>query len=158
MINVSLSWDEIVSVGGAGFMRNVKHITEGFADSNNVNPVAGWGNSIEGTLAEYALSKAFNVRWSGLEHKGADDVADIEVKQTHLSNGRLLVRPNKLCDTTRYFLVIGLNGNYSIIGWQWGLFIRHNGHKAQPQRGRKCWGLYQNQLIEVYPGSSLYDC
>lgn len=96
---------------------------DGLVKGNSLN------RDLEGALAELAVSKAFNLPWTGRfypiqtwdkwKHEG-NDVGKLEIRSTDRSNGRLICHPNDK-DDSPYLLVLSHDSPFfHLVGWVFG--------------------------------------
>ena len=114
-MKITLNYAEVMIASQVGIMRQIEDIKA------NKKPVSGekrelaWQRHIEGALTECAMAKYLNVYWSKKSWPHPD-VGEIEVRSTYWEFGDLRVDP-KDPDHRKFYLLTGLNGDYTIRGW-----------------------------------------
>jgi len=94
MIEISLTWPEIMLGVDAGVMRRVYALKSNKRGVYGASDESAWDNDINGAIAELACAKWANVFWSG--HVGittAPDVGPWQVRSKIVRGHRLVVRP-----------------------------------------------------------------
>jgi len=107
-----------------------------------------WQMHIEGALTECAMAKYLNVYWNKVKWD-LPDVGDVDVRSSSKPNGELIIRrnddPNK-----KYYLLIGLNGEYEIKGWLYGKEAMKDQFWTSKDTGRPpAWFVPQEYLTSI---------
>lgn len=144
-IQISLTSAEIMLGATAGVMRQVENL------KNNAKPFYGagrendWQLNIEGVLGEMALSKYLNIYWKGKGKMRAPDVGDVDVRTTPHASGHLILHPNDP-DDRLFYLLTGVNGNYTIHGSILGRAGKQDRWIKDPTGGRPAYFVPQDAL------------
>lgn len=127
-IVIQLSVAEITTGAITAVMRQVDNIAKSRQGRNNEAGMTDWQLHVEGALGEMAVAKWLKAYWSGeVGNLSAADIQDtIQVRTTARHNGHLILHEWDK-DDDLFFLVIGKNGTYKIVGWISG----HVGKKLQ---------------------------
>lgn len=141
MIEVRITYKEMMEAGHVGLMRMVENIKEDRVETHGVTTdTSAWGRHVEAAMAELAFCKHYGFYWGGLGSLKAPDVygTNIEIRHTHYPNGKLIVQANNEDDHI-YWLLTGRFGEYIIHGYmagtdakqdQWWPGPRPDQHKA----------------------------
>ena len=135
-----------------GNVRNYSCVSRGARDNGGqCDPVRYLEQSIDGALAEVALSKFLNKRWMGCHnyHNDADVGTSEEVRAVREEHKNLLIRP---CDALkkhrRFWLLIGTNHLWRICGYYNGdAAMKRDDWKTKCGNNRsQCWLVPRNEL------------
>ena len=118
MTKIELSTAEIQIASMVGIQRQIEDIKNKKQSFKGESQATAWQRHIEGSLAECALAKHFNVYWSKRPYP-LPDVYEYEVRSTPYMSGVLPIIPEDK-DDRKYFLLTGINGAYIIRGWIYG--------------------------------------
>lgn len=89
-----LAWPEIWMATTAGLMRRIHGIQKGRCDKFGDSPVIGWGNDINGAIAEFGAAKILGVFWSGTVGRiDLPDVGHYQVRCKIKAHNHLILRP-----------------------------------------------------------------
>ena len=116
-IFIELSLQEIFVASQVGILRQCEDIKADKKPFIGEKKELAWQRHIEGALSECAMAKYLNVYWNKSPWFNPD-VGDVEVRVTHYSNGRLIIRDRDK-DDTKYYLLTGMNGKYHIRGYMY---------------------------------------
>ncbi len=122
-MDVQLTWSEIQLGALVGATRHLLRLRDGAQNRyTNGAPLNGWQIHVEGALGEMAVAKAFDLFWSGdVGQPGRGDIGNsLEVRTTATLDGHLILHPSDPDDSI-YWLVVGKNGAYTIVGWIQGI-------------------------------------
>lgn len=119
-MNVTLTASDLYVAATGGMLRTIENIIKSAnsahgADADGLN----WTISIQGAIAEYAISKALDVHWHGKGVMRGDDVGKYQARSTHHQNGRLIIYEDD-ADNKPFILVIGEKKEYRLSGWMMG--------------------------------------
>jgi hypothetical protein len=115
-MKVKLSGKEMMLASMNGQMRQVQNIREKYRP-----PTMGCGHEndwqihIEGAMAEWAVAKALNIYPSGFDF-GQEDVGGYEVRSTQNKRTLMYMKETDKDDSI-YIRVVGVNGDYELMGW-----------------------------------------
>ena len=118
MENIKLSLAEIQVASQVGIQRQLEDIKAKKKSFAGEKQDAGWQRHIEGALTECAMAKYLNVYWNK-QKWNLPDVGEVEIRSTSYENGCLILRPND-ADDKKYYLLVGVNGEYKICGYLYG--------------------------------------
>jgi hypothetical protein len=137
MIEVSLTWAELLQAALVGITRHIASIKKDLQDKHGLKRENAWTVHIEGAAGEMAFAKAMNKYYSSSVNtfKSSDgDVDKLEIRTRADHGYDLIVRkddkPNR-----RYVLVTGMAPHFRIIGWLEGSLARRD----------KWWKTYANR-------------
>lgn len=148
-MKVRLSESEIRIGSTNGADRKISSISGGFYRGNHKQS-SGWSEDIEGALAEMALCKHMGLYWTaGVNTFKHPDVGqDIQVRSTTRDDGCLIVRDDD-SDDHRFYLVIGSNGTYEIVGWLYGSEAKKDKWARNPGGYRRSFFVPQKFLRSI---------
>ncbi len=148
-MEVVLSEQELLQAAMAGVARQIESVSAGRADQYGAGKAFGWQMHVEGAAGELAVAKALNLDWTlGVGVFGGPDVGNLQVRTTHRDDGRLYLHPRDRPDM-RYVLVTGLNGRYELRGWIYGWMGKLKKYWTEPQPGRPCYAVPQEDLRPI---------
>jgi hypothetical protein len=148
-VPVVLSEQELLQGLMAGGGRQIESVMQGRADQHGAPVALDWQNHIEGALGELAVAKVLGLYWNyGIGVFKGPDVADLQVRTTRHGNGRLLVHRED-AGHARFVLVTGANGRYVVRGWIYGWLAKRPKYWTEPQPGRGCYAVPQEDLRPI---------
>ena len=118
-----------------------------------------WAIEINGSCAELAVAKALGYYWGGdVNTFKAPDLEGIQIRNTDLDEGRLIVRPND-SDNEIFVLVTGYLQNYRIVGWLYGHQCKKDyyHYKGTSERPEPCFMVPQGDLFWFNPDKAPED-
>lgn len=117
MIEVQLTWTELMMAANVGVMRRLTSLKEGYSNGR-FSDQSDWDIDIDGACGECAFAKLRGFYWNaGNRTFKSPDVENWQVRATRYEDGHLIVRPkDKDPDNTRYVLVICDAPNFKIVG------------------------------------------
>jgi len=121
-VRIKLTYREIIQGSFVGMMRQVQCLKMGSERAHGADPDKDWQTHIEGALGEMAFSKAIGLYWTAItKFKGPDvgGVSGYEVRTRPVDYYDLLIRPHEVT-SSKYVLLTGRNGEYTIRGWYLG--------------------------------------
>lgn len=118
---ITLEWYEQVLAGVIGTLRQVEAARLNCKPSSTKDDHA-MARNIEAAGAELAVAKFLQRYWHpGVNRFRDPDVApNVEVRQTTLDSGRLIIRKRSADPMRRYVLVRGTMPTFEVVGWIWG--------------------------------------
>jgi hypothetical protein len=117
MIEITLTFPEILQAAFVGAMRQVENIRDAPERGHGDDGMNDWQKNIEGALGEMAVASYLNLYWRGKGDKKSPDVGGkCDVRTTTSHNFHLRLHPTDI-DDRPYWLVTGKNGSYRIHGW-----------------------------------------
>lgn len=121
IIEVKLTWHELMTAAQIGLRRQIEAMAKGLPDKHGLDAEKGWGVHIEGAAGELAFAKATNRYWGGSVNtfKVGGDVGDIQVRTRSRDDYELLVRDDDR-DEDCFVLVIGRAPKFKIMGYLTG--------------------------------------
>jgi hypothetical protein len=114
--SVKLTWGEMLLAAQAGAMRQVENLKEGRSPAYGAGNQNDWQYNVEGCLGECALAKFLGVYWSGKGVLGAPDVGTVDVRTRSQDHYELYLHKSDPDDRV-FYLLCGINGEYSVKGW-----------------------------------------
>jgi len=139
-----------------GVFRRIRAVYKGYTHLNNLDrnsEADGWGNELDGALAEQALCKWANVYWTGLEHEGAMDAGFAQARSTRNPRGCLVLhkkdKPHHLV-----VLVIADLPRFHLVGWLRTGDGQQQRYWSEKVKGRPAYFIPQSDLN---PMSSLLE-
>ena len=115
MTIISLTDAEIFFAAQIGMMKQIEDVQRNKKSNTGEKKAGAWQRHIEGALAECAMAKYLGIFWSKASWP-SPDVGNVEVRSTPYSFGDLRIKPDDP-DHTKFYLLTGLNGTYTIRGW-----------------------------------------
>lgn len=157
-MKINLTNFEFAFGAQVGLMRGLMNKKKGRKDAYGCPNDGGWTQNIEGSCAEYAISKLLNVHWDGsMENLKACDVIGlnypIEVRSTSHNGGRLILHP-KDKDNNIFILLIGVAPNFEAKGWIYAKDGKKEEYYTDPLGNRAAYFIPQEKLN---PMSGLMD-
>lgn len=146
MNEVKLSMPEVMQAVIVGVMRQMHNIKAGNTHLYGGHEDQGWQYHIEGAMGELALAKHLGVFW-GIGLKGGADVGRHQVRTTSRTGNRLIIHPDD-ADDERFYLVIGVNGKYQIMGWIMGRDAKDKKYWTDPTGSRPAYFVPSDDLIQ----------
>lgn len=149
-IEVALSLHEVLIAANVGVRRRLAIIKDRSPDMYGQKPEHdGWQCHIEGSGAELAVAKHFDLFWSG--HVGdykAFDVGPYEVRQTPHHNGHLILQHKDLDKgDAPCILVTGSTPVFRLAGWIYGFEgLVNKYYTDKPRNGRPAFWIPQSDL------------
>ena len=145
---IQLSLAEIQVASMVGIQRQIEDLKWKNHDKFGAKRDLAWQRHIEGALTECAMAKYLNVYWNKARWD-EPDVGDIDVRASSKPDGGLIIRrndnPNK-----KYYLLIGVNGEYEIKGWLYGKDAMKDQFWTSKDTGRPpAWFVPQEYLTSV---------
>jgi len=131
---IELSIHEILVASQVGILRQLEDIKANKKSFIGEKQDMAWQRHIEGALSECAMAKFLNVYWNKSPWFNPD-VGDIEVRTTVYETGRLIIRDRDK-DDTRYYLLTGINGKYTVRGYVYAREAKQTKYLDQPVAGR----------------------
>jgi hypothetical protein len=121
-MKITLTDSEMYMAGQIGLRRTLDSISAKHKEVNNSKPEDRWNHSIEGTFAELAFCKAFEIYWGKELYNnfhGADIGQNIQIRHTSWKKGKLLIKTEieREHPEHNYVLVRGIAPNFEIVGW-----------------------------------------
>lgn len=149
---ILLSNAECYLAAQVGASRHIKAMPYTKQDGNKRG--LGWDEDINGAGGELAVAKYFNIYWPGFDNDGKGcDIADFQIKTTHLHAGKLVVR-NTENDNDRCILVIGSMPQYYIVGWITAKNARNTKYLYNPQNSdntnKSAYFVPQADLLDMW--------
>jgi hypothetical protein len=144
-IKVTLTRSDMISAGTIGVMRRISSLgkLKDGMHSPHHNP---WEMDCEGAMAELAYAKAFGVYWqAGIGTFRDPDVGNIQIRQTSVDNGCLIIRPSDKDDDI-FVLVVGSAPDYLIAGWTRGKDGKDPRWAKAPNNGKTAYFIPQSAL------------
>lgn len=130
VIEVRLSYPEMVNAAQVGVMREIADIKKG-----RVNQYAGgrnWQNQVAGALGECAAAKGIQVYWSmGVNTYQEPDVGIYQVRTRPKHEFDLILREQDKDDEI-FILVTGKNDKYILQGWILGSYGKQKRYLKDP--------------------------
>jgi len=151
-MEVRLTWPEVFAATQVGMMRtlaslkNQRHDMAGYVKND-----AYWDADIQAAAAECAVAKALGKYWPASVNtfKGKPDIPpDIEVRQTHHANGRLLIRERD-DPGYKYVLVTGRIPTFEIRGFILGNDGKNHLFQDAPNDRAPAYFVPQDKLNEL---------
>lgn len=147
-VSMELALGEVYQAASVGILRRIEsrrlNLSGGRAMNGN-----GWTNDIEGACAELALAKYLGVYWNGgVNTFKAGDVGKFQVRYSQYYDARLVVRTNDAPGDI-YVLVVGGEGNYTLVGWCAGERAREVGSWENPNGYEYAWWVDQRDLSSM---------
>lgn len=147
---IILTEDEIISAGAIGVFRHTMCLFARRGKQHYQSKKKDeWTTTIEGALAEIAVSKATGKYWSGASssrhYKARYDSGNAQVRQTSAENGHLLIYEADR-DEDMIILVIGQAPTYKMVGQ---LLVKDGKQPKYWNEGAKCpcWWVPQEDLL-----------
>jgi len=131
---IELTLHEILVASQVGILRQLEDIKANKKSFIGEKQDMAWQRHIEGALSECAMAKYLNVYWSKSPWFNPD-VGDVEVRTTTHETGRLIIRERDK-DDTKYYLLTGINGKYTIRGYVYAREAKQDKYLDQPVAGR----------------------
>ena len=120
MIEVTLTWAEVMQAANLGVMRQIAAMKASRPDRHGIDPANGWRAHIEGAAGEMAFAKALGLYFgSTINEFKAPDVAGIQVRTRSNHDYELIVRADD-ADDLAYVLVTGSIPKFRVVGWSTG--------------------------------------
>lgn len=95
VIEIRLTWSEVLLAINAGVMRRCYAIKSGKLSAYGARMESAWDNDINGAIAEFGCAKWANVFWNGtVGVTTASDVGRWQVRSKVVIGHRLVVRPD----------------------------------------------------------------
>lgn len=124
MIEVKMTWFELISIGQMSVMRSIQHIKDGercpkHKNASLTDPMAHWGYAAFGMMGEAAVAKYIDSYWSGGTpriYTEPDVGKNIEVRTTAVKSAHLIVYADDK-DDAPYILVIAALPIFILVGW-----------------------------------------
>ena len=112
----------------------------------------GWDMDIEGASAEMAFCKFRGEYWTASigSFKGADHGDNIQIRQTKLNNGCLIIRELDN-DDHRYVLVSGKSPTFQMHGWILGKDGKRKEYEKNPGGRSPAYFVPQHKLNQFKP-------
>ena len=146
MIEVNLDSSQIYQAATVGIIRQTRNLKDKRRPRYEAGNQSDWQLHIEGCLSEFAVAKHLNIYWDGnIGSLSAADVGGLEVRSTKYKTGRLIIHPEDK-DESKYILVTGINGVYSIHGWMFGKDGKNPKYWDDPSKGRAAYFIPQEDL------------
>jgi len=116
MLEVTLTWSEVMQAAQVGVLRQVQNLRLQREPRYGAGDAGGWEKNIVGTLGEMAVAKWLNQFWSGaLGDLKAADVGLLQIRAT-VHGTHLLLHPAD-ADEQIFILVTGLPPVLRLCGW-----------------------------------------
>lgn len=131
---VELSIHEMLVASQVGILRQLEDIKAAKKSFIGEKQDTAWQRHIEGALSECAMAKYLNVYWNKSPWFNPD-VGDVEVRATHHENGSLIIRDRDK-DDTRYYLLTGINGKYTVRGYMYAREAKQEKYFMSKVQGR----------------------
>ena len=151
-IYVELTAYEMFQAAAYGVMRSIEDIKLNRPNRFGAKPEEGWQISVEGTMGECVVAKAFDIYWNGnLGDLKAPDVGDLHVRTTPYKTGRLILhKPKKDNPNDYYILVTGINGKYYVRGGLMAFEGQFPQYWTQPNRKKSpAYFVPQDRLDDI---------
>jgi len=129
----------------AGIMRQVENCKIGREPYHGAGSGNDWQLHIEGCLGEFALAKYLGVHWSGKGKLRDPDVGEVDVRTGARDSHRLILHDDDPDDRV-FWLLCGVNGNYTVKGWITGLDGKKKVYWSDPVGGRPAYFIPQSAL------------
>lgn len=143
---VALAGHEIMLAAVAGTMRQIENIKRNRAPAYGAGASNDWQLHIEGALGEFALAKYLNLRWDGKGKLRAPDVGEVDCRTRSRADYDLIIHPDDPDDRV-FWLIIGANGMYRVLGWILGRDGKREEWWADPSgKGRPAFFVPQSAL------------
>jgi hypothetical protein len=143
---VHLGRDDLKRGICAGVMRHGENIMLGRPNYHNLNHTAkDWQYHIEGALAELAVATLLGIEWAGKGQFRGRDVGPFDVRSSAYYNADLRIHDSDTADVP-YILVIGSNGDYEVVGWEYARAAQDPAYEREPVKGRPCY-LYPRHAL-----------
>ena len=151
---VKLTTYELMIAAQVGVMRQVHNIKKGWINGHGLKDGQDWQLHIEGCCGEFAVAKALNLHWSGaVGNLDAADVDGLEVRlrtKAHYSGAPAsLILHDRDSDGSMFILVVGLNGEYKLMGWIMGEEGKQKKFWSDPAGGRPAYFVPQKALYGI---------
>jgi len=147
---VKLTQYEADMAAQVGLRRHIESIYKGRYDHLN-NGSTGWNEDIEGAAAELAVAKLYGVYWDGSVNtfKKSDISFKVQVRSTHLREGKLIVR-DKDPDNDVYVLVTGQIPTFKVQGGMAGHQAKQKEYLFNPPGVRQSKPAYFVPIKDLY--------
>jgi hypothetical protein len=119
-VEIQLTTSEILQASFIGCMRQSQNLEANRRPAHGAGNLNDWQKHISGALGECALAKYLGVYWSGVGKLRGHDVGemvDVRTQPPKYSYPNSLILHKGDPDDRVFFLVVGLNGRYTIKGW-----------------------------------------
>lgn len=146
VLEVTLTWPEVMLGATVGIMRQVKNLKDGRQDRYGASVEDGWTLHIEGACGEQAVAKHLGMYWSGnLGNLKAADVGSLQVRTRSRHNYDLLLHRTD-ADESAWVLVTGAAPRFSLRGWCFGREGKDEKFWKDPAGGRPAFFVPQSVL------------
>lgn len=146
--HIDLSLAEVQMAALVGMQRVIECLKLNASHRHGASENDTWDMSIEGAIAECALAKYLNYYWAKGQ-RGAPDVFDVDCRQTHYSNGRLILHDDDV-DDRKYYLLVGKQGVYDVKGYILAKDGKQQKYWDDPVGQRAAYFVPQSALIQLH--------
>ena len=148
-VKLALTKAQMLQGALIGCMRHVQNLANGRQPRYGAGRLQDWQLGIEGCLGEMVVALYLGTFWDGkVGDLSNGDVGKIEVRTTAHENGRLILHPADHA-ASRFVLVTGLNGNYTLRGWILGADGQDKAFWSDPGTGRPAFFVPQDKLQPI---------
>lgn len=135
-----------------GIQRQIEDIKWGNHEKYGAKKDLAWQRHIEGALTECAMAKFLNVYWNKAKWN-LPDVGDVDVRASSVFDSELIIRKNDDPDK-KYYLLIGINGEYEIKGWLYGRDAMKDQFWTSKDTGRPPAWFFPQSYLNPLDGKS----
>lgn len=119
MIEVQLTWPEVLVGATIGVQRQLEALMQGRPDRHGFDGENGWTVHIEGACGELAVARVIDRYWAATVNTfkdGGDIDRKVQVRTRSKHHYELLIRPDDGDDDV-FVLVTGRAPMYRVVGW-----------------------------------------
>jgi len=145
--SVRLTLEEMKMVSIVSSLRRSESKIKGYVDSHGFTGDTGWDMEIEGAAAELAYCKFRDKYWNGSVNsfKDADQGESVQIRQTSLGHGSLIVREEDNPEHY-YVLVTGKSPDFKVCGWIKGIDAKDKKYVKAPNGRDSAYFIPQKDL------------
>lgn len=148
MYQVTLTQYDLTCGAMVGVLRTIYAIFKGLNHAYGADPRDTWKMAIEGALGELAVARYYGIPWRPkIGQPTPGDVGGYEVRTVSIMNHRLILHPEDP-DEAPAIHVVGLLGNYRLVGWVYCKQGKNDDYWEDPQ-GTERWAYFvPNKILQ----------